>query len=69
MDRGINSAQTLVMVDEANRQKDAARCAACGGILDVIAEIPKRPQATALGHARVSYFRCEQCVQIQVIED
>lgn len=43
-------------------------CAACGGTLRLLAEIPPRDGAHRQDAPRTAYFRCERCAQIKIVE-
>ena len=44
------------------------QCAACGGRLTLLAEIPPRDATHPQDAPRVAYFRCERCAQIRIAE-
>lgn len=46
----------------------ATDCAACGGTLVLLAEIPPRDPAHRHDLPRIAYFRCERCAQIKIVE-
>ncbi len=45
------------------------RCAACGGELNVLVEVPTRGQPYAQNYPSTQYFRCVRCNQIQIVDD
>jgi uncharacterized protein with PIN domain len=45
-----------------------ARCAVCGGELNVIVEVPPNRQPYAQDHPSTKYFRCARCGQIEIVD-
>jgi len=50
------------------RRDLSTQCAACGGKLVLLAEIPPRDNAHPNDAPRTAYFRCERCAQIKIVE-
>ena len=55
-------------MDMRDASVNPTQCAACGGKLSLLAEIPPRDAAHAADAPRVAYFRCERCAQIRIVE-
>ena len=45
------------------------RCAACGGKLTVLVEIPPHTDPYARGQPSTRYLHCARCGQIQIVDD
>jgi hypothetical protein len=51
------------------RQSDnSTDCAACGGKLRLLTEIPPRDRARPHDRPRIVYLRCDRCAQIKIVE-
>jgi hypothetical protein len=44
------------------------QCAACGGKLHLLAEVPPRDETHPADAPRIAYLRCERCAQIKIVE-
>jgi hypothetical protein len=55
-------------MDARGEPADHRQCAACGGTLHVLAEIPPRNDAHSSIAPRTAYLRCERCAQIKIVE-
>lgn len=55
-------------MDTREDSADPTDCAACGGKLRLLSEIPPRDHAHPQDTPRVAYFRCERCAQIKIVE-
>lgn len=45
------------------------RCAVCGGELSVLVEVPTRGLPHEQDYPSTRYFRCNQCAQIQIVDN
>lgn len=55
-------------MDTGGEPAKSTDCAACGGKLRLLAEIPPRDDAHPHDGRRIAYFRCERCAQIKIVE-